>query len=121
MYIVQCYALSTENEIDQRVKDFLDMEDVDIIPDLRAHNKGRQKSFDTFWSVCERVLNEEIGFAVDDRRHDLVTHVASAVSVRDLWERAKALCPDDASISSQTPVLAQEPPRSCFSSVHWSS
>ena len=91
----------TEKEIDQRVKEFLDMEDLDIIPDLCTHNKGRQKSFDDFWLACEQVLNDQIGLAVDDRRHDLVTHVASAVSVRDLWERAKALCPDGAAIPSQ--------------------
>lgn len=48
------------------------MEDLDIIPDLRAHNKGKQKSYEAFWSACEQVLNEEIGVAVDDRRHDLV-------------------------------------------------
>ena len=73
------------------MKEFIDMEDVDIITDLRTHNKGRQKSFEVFWSACEQVLNEEIGLAVDDRRHDLVSHVASAVSVRDLWERATKL------------------------------
>lgn len=55
----------TEKEIDQRVKDFLDMEDVEIIPDLCAHNKSRQKSFDTFWSACEQVLNEEIGLMIE--------------------------------------------------------
>ena len=83
------------------MKEFIDMEDVDIIPDLRTHNKGRKKSFDAFWSACEQVLNKEIGLAVDDRRHDLVSHVASAVSVRDLWERAMKLCPADTAIPSQ--------------------
>ena len=77
------------------------MEDVDIVPDLRAHNQGRKKSYDSFWSACEQVLNEEVGLAVDDQRHDLVSHIASAVSVCDLWERAKALCPDGTTIPSQ--------------------
>ena len=77
------------------------MEDLDIIPDFRAHNEGRQKSYEVFWSACEQVLNEEIGVSVDDHRHDLVTHMASAVSVRDLWERSKALCPDGTAIPSQ--------------------
>ena len=87
-----------EKEIDQRVKDFFDMEDIDIIPDLRVHNSGRQSSYDTFWTACDQVLNDEI---VDDRRHDLVTHLASVVSVHNLWERAKALCPDGTAIPSQ--------------------
>lgn len=39
------------------------MEDVDIIPDLRVHNSGRQNSI---WSTWEQVLNEEVGLAVDD-------------------------------------------------------
>ena len=38
---------------------------------------------------------------MDDRRHDLISHVASAVSVRDLWERATKLCPADTAIPSQ--------------------
>ena len=38
-----------------------------------------------FWLACEQLLNDEIGLAVDNRRHDFVTHVAPLVSVRDLW------------------------------------
>ena len=83
----------TEKEIDQRVREFIDMEDIDILPDLRIHNSGRQSSFDSFWNICEQVLNDQVGLAVDDRRHDQVTHIASVVSVRDLWERTVALCP----------------------------
>ena len=51
--------------------------------------------------MCEQVLNEQVGLAVDDRRHDQVTHIASAVSVRDLWERTVALCPEGTAIPSQ--------------------
>ena len=92
----------SESEVDQRVKEFVDMEDLEIIPDLRTHNKGRKKSFEEFWAACEQVLNDQIGLAADERRHDTVSHVASAVSVRDLWERARSLC------SEGTPIPSQE-------------
>ena len=48
------------------LKEFIDMEDVDIVPDLCAHNQGRKKSYDTFWLACEQVLNEEVSLAVED-------------------------------------------------------
>ena len=89
---------ATEKEIDERVKEFVDMDDLDIIPDLCAHNKGRQKSFDIFCLTCEQVI---ISLSVDDQRHNLVTHMASALSVRELWEREKVLCPHGKAIPSQ--------------------
>jgi len=42
--------------------------------------------FDRFWSECEAVLNEEVGVAMDDHRHSEVTHLVSAISIRDIWE-----------------------------------
>lgn len=41
----------TEKEIDQRVKEFIDVEDLAIIPDLCTHNKGRQNHFG--WHVSK--------------------------------------------------------------------
>ena len=53
------------------------------------NSSASQAKFDRFWSECEAVLNEEVGVAVDDRRHLEVTHLATAISIRDLWERVK--------------------------------
>ena len=40
-----------------------------------------------------KYINEEIGVAVDDRRHGEVTHMAKAISVRDLREQVTSKCP----------------------------
>ena len=65
----------------------IEMEDADIVMDLRAHNEGRRGQYDIFWSECQKFLQESVGTAVDDRRHCLVTHLAQAISARDLLEQ----------------------------------
>ena len=47
-----------------------------------------------------QVLNEEIGVAVDKRRHGTVTHLGRAISVRDLVDQVKARCPENTPIPS---------------------
>ena len=42
----------------------------------------------------DEILNEDVGVAVDDHRHDSIVHLAKAVSVRDLWEQALAKLPE---------------------------
>ena len=69
------------------------MEDPDVIIDLRELHTERQSKFDVFWEECDKYLRENIGLAVDDRRHSSVTHIASAVSVRDLQQQVAARCP----------------------------
>ena len=71
-------------EIERRVKMIVDMEDVDAIIDLRHLNSGRKGIYDVFWQECSKFLQEGIGQAVDDRRHQEVTHLATAISVPDL-------------------------------------
>ena len=44
--------------------------------------KGTTK-FDVFWEEAEKYINEDVGTAVDDRRHATVTHLAKAISIRD--------------------------------------
>ena len=40
-----------------------------------------------FLAEAEKFINEDIGTAVDDRRHCQVTHLARAISVRDFREQ----------------------------------
>ncbi len=62
---------------------------------MRTLNSSTERvKYDKFWDECEAVLNEDIGLAVDDRRHSEVSHLASAISVRDLHERVKARLPE---------------------------
>ena len=56
----------------------VDMEDSDVINDLWHLNSGRKSIYDTFWLECSKFIQECIGQAVDDRRHQycLISQVA---------------------------------------------
>ena len=45
-------------------------------------------------------LSEDIGTAVDERRHSQVTHLAKATSIRDFREQVEAKCPEGTPIPS---------------------
>ena len=53
-----------------------------------------------FWEECGKFLNEDVGVAVDDRRHGEITHLAKAISVRDFVDQVKARCPEGTPIPS---------------------
>ena len=74
-----------EAEIDKRVVEYLEMEDPDIVIDLREHNHSTSDKFKLFWEQCKAYCQEVT--AVHERRHDQVTYLAAAISVRDLIER----------------------------------
>ena len=65
------------------VKQALDLEDPDILVDLREYNKGHPSKYDQFWEACEQYIQSTIEAAVDDRRHDRIAHLAVALSVND--------------------------------------
>ena len=101
------------------MKQIIDMEDVDVLPDLRAHNSGLPTKFDFFWKECGKFLAEDIGVAVDERRHGTITHLARAISVRDFvqqvrraaqlkclyeiffYQQVKERCPEGTAVPSQ--------------------
>ena len=64
------------SEIEKRVKLAVDMEDSDVIIDLQHLNSGRKSIYDIFWLECSKFIQECIGQAVDDRRHQQVTHLS---------------------------------------------
>lgn len=74
-----------EAEIDQRVMNFIELEDDSIIMDLRSLNHQEGK-FDVFFDAASTVLQQEIETAVDDRRQDTVVHLAKAFSANDLFK-----------------------------------
>ena len=94
---------ATEEEVDKKVKQMLEMEpeDPQTLTNLaEVTNEERKTKFDTFWSECSKFLSEDVGLAIDDRRHTSVTHLAKAISVRDLLEQVQAWCPPDCPIPS---------------------
>ena len=88
-----------EAEIDKRVAEYLEMEDPDIVIDLREHNHSTSDKFKLFWEQCKAYLQEVT--AVHERRHDQVTYLAAAISVRDLIEQVKKRCPEGTPIPSE--------------------
>ena len=83
---------SNQAEIDSRVLEVLNMEpeDPQTVFDLREarSTKGTTK-FDVFWEEAEKYINEDVGAAVNDRRHATVTHLAKAISIRDFREQVE--------------------------------
>ena len=88
----------SEAEIDERMERVLEMENPDLVVDLRQLSTGKKSKYDAFWDECQKFLQEGIGAAVDDRRHQVVTHMAAAVSASDLLEQVKKPCPDETHI-----------------------
>ena len=111
-----CSASSNteQSELDERVRLILDMEDADIVTDLRALNGKKRTQYDTFWSECENFLSEDA--AVDDRRHGNITHLARAISIRDFVEQVKQCCPDGTLIPSDEWVRLQFWPKTASKS-----
>lgn len=64
-----------------------------MILDLRALNSGQKTKYDTFWDEVQKFLQEDVGLAAEERRHSEITHLARAISVRDLIEQVFARCP----------------------------
>ncbi len=114
----------TEEEVDKKVKQLFDMEPEDAITieNLAAvTDKEHRTNFDVFWAECAKFLREDVGVAVDDRRHDSVTHLAKAISIRDLQEQVAARCPTATPIPSQEWVRLQfwpKTPRS-HAAIHY--
>ena len=65
----------SESEIDERVAALFELEEPSLVYDLRDHFSGRQSKFDIFWQKAKEYLEEDVGTAVDDRRHSTVLHI----------------------------------------------
>ena len=88
-------------------KMLIDMEDVDTVVNLRYLNSGRKSMYKVFWQECSKYIQEGIGWAVDDHRHQEVTHLATAVSVPGLISQVSKQCPEGRPIPSQSWVQLQ--------------
>ena len=84
---------TAESEIDERLREAVEMEDVDVIVDLRELNKGRSSKFTGFWDKMKVFLNESS--AVHERRHGGTTYLAKAISIRDLIDQVSQICPEE--------------------------
>ena len=99
-------STTEEEEVDKRVAKLLEMEDPDLIWDLRIQSDGRPEKYTVFLEECKRYLQASVETAVDERRHDavdngeVVTHLARALSVRDMFDQVCERCPEGTPIPS---------------------
>ena len=59
--------------------------------------------YDTFWEIAAQFLAgkaADVVTAVDERRHDTIVHLATAISVSDLLQQIKLECPPETPIPS---------------------
>ena len=106
---------TSEEEMDNRVTEALAMQDPDFIVDLRHLNSNESDRFTVFWEKCTQYLSTCT--AVHERRHDTVTFMAKAISVRDLIQEVTKLCPEGTPIPSQAWVHLNFCPRNPHSLV----
>lgn len=88
-----------EAQVDERIDAIINTQDPSIVDDLRHHNRGHPTKYEYFWEQCKKYLEDET--AADDRRHDEHTHLAKAISVRDLLEQVAERCPNGCPIPSK--------------------
>src|SRR6266542_4046602 len=98
-------AAETANEakVDEHVKLALELGDPEITIDLREHNNGQPGKYDIFWKIAAQFLEGKAAdavTAVDERRHDTIVHLATAISVNDLLQQIKRECPPETPIPS---------------------
>ncbi|GBB92621.1 hypothetical protein RclHR1_20330002 [Rhizophagus clarus] len=98
-------AANTTNDakVDERVKLALELGNPEITIDLREHGSGRSRKYDTFWKIAAQFLAGKVAdavTAVDERKHDTVMHLATAISVNDLLHQIKRKCPPETLIPS---------------------
>ena len=123
-------AASYESEeiVDKRVRDMLDMEDPDLIWDLRVNNQGRPEEFSAYLEECKKYIDGVAQTAVDDRRHDdvqtendgsheVITHLDMALSVPALHKDVVTHLPEETAIPSQQWWRLQFWPRRTSSAV----
>ena len=71
-------------EIDQRVMEYINYQDEDVVMDLRSIHQSGPSHYNRFFSVAAQVIENTVGSAVDDRRHGDTPHLAAALSATDL-------------------------------------
>lgn len=82
------------------MKQAIEMEDPDVVIHLRQLNSGSKTHYGTFWDECKKYLEEDVGIAVDDRRHSDVIHIAKAISIRDFSVQVASRCRESTAVPS---------------------
>lgn len=103
-------ATTSQSELDELVHAFFELEEPNLVYDLRQLYSGRESMYDT-WEKAKEFLDEDVGTAVNDRCHSQAVHLAKAISVRDLPEQVIDRCPPDTPLPSEEYIRLQFLPR----------
>ena len=59
-----------------------------------ARTSPNVTKFDVFWEEATKFIQEDVGAAIDDRRHTTCSHPPCQSNIRDFREQARARVPD---------------------------
>ena len=106
----------SEKDVDERLSALFELEEPDLLYDLRDANPGNQSSrYGVLWSTANEFLEEDVGTAVDHRRHLQAVHVAKAISLRDFKQQVEQRCPPETPIPCDELVQLQfVPAHKCY-------
>ena len=77
--------------------------------------------YEVLWKEAKNFLEERLGVAIDDRRHLEVTHLSTALSIRDFKEQVQARCPEGTAVPCEEWLCLQFWPKNpkCKSLIHY--
>ncbi|PKK58257.1 hypothetical protein RhiirC2_796605 [Rhizophagus irregularis] len=107
---------SISHKVDERVDIMIELGNPEFITDLRHLNSGPTNcKYNTFWNYgkkyFESTINNEPVLTVDERRHNMIQHLAQVISIQDLHQQVANLCPPNTEIPSEQWLRLQFWPR----------
>jgi len=74
-------------------------DDLKTITDLcEVKHPEHKTKYELFWKEAKKILDEGLGTVVDDRQHLEVTHLSTALPIRDFKEQVEARFPENTAV-----------------------
>ncbi|CAH1269408.1 Hypp4174 [Branchiostoma lanceolatum] len=105
---------TASKDVRQRLKLLLDVQDPDLVVDMRSMNEGHKEKYQHFWDEATKMIEEMQLATVDDRRHGQVCHMALAMSVPDFITQVCKRLPEEVEVPTATWVSLQFWPKNPF-------
>ena len=68
----------------------MNIEDPDMSLDLGVLNSGQNTQYNKFWDEIQKLPEEDVGLAVEERRYSEVTRLARVICMIDLLDEVSA-------------------------------
>ena len=105
---------SMSQAVQARLKLALELQDPDLVFDLRELNEGRHVQYDRFYEAARAYIERNALQAADDRRHGTTCHMALAMSVRDFRDRVAETLPEGTPVPSAKWLAFQFQPKNAY-------